>query len=134
MTIEETARIDVVARRPDGKLLLVVTDHLGWEEPERHKLSLRAKLDSYVGYIHSPLFSTKHPNVSPADVAIMVACQFPVDDTAAAALEELAQQLSRQGIELAFEHVEGAAPRPPVVAGPILTKLARRLHADGKPQ
>lgn len=103
MTVEETDRIDIVARRPDGTLLLVISDHLGWEEPEQHKQLLTAKIDSYCDYIRGEDFAANHPGLSPKQVVILVAGQFPLETEGLAFFAKAAKQVSGLGVGLDFD-------------------------------
>jgi hypothetical protein len=103
MTVEETDRIDIVARRPDGTLLLVISDHLGWEEPEQHKQLLTAKINSYCDYIRGEDFAADHPGLSPKQVVILVAGQFPLETEGLAFFAKAAKQVSGLGVGLDFD-------------------------------
>ncbi len=77
MMLEQTDRIDVIAKTPDGKLLFVITDAGLTPDPEERFRLLLAKLSTYVGYIMGDDFSREHPDKAPSDVAIQIMCARP---------------------------------------------------------
>lgn len=109
MTVEETDRIDIVGRRPDGTLLLIVSDHLDWEDPEQHKQLLTAKINSYCDYIRGEDFAAKHPGLSPKQVVILVAGQFALETEGLAFFAETAERVSGLGVGLDFECMGNSA-------------------------
>jgi hypothetical protein len=56
MTVEEPKVIDIpVFNKKDGRVYLVISDHLGWAkaEEEHHLLCLQAKINAYLYFIES---------------------------------------------------------------------------------
>lgn len=102
MTIEETDRIDITARRADGRLVLIISDHLGWEQPEHHKELLTAKIDSYCDYVRSEDFAAEYPGLSPSQVVILVAGPSPLETDGLDFFAETTKRLSGLGVELDF--------------------------------
>jgi len=54
MSVSETDKVDIVATRPGSRsVVLVVADHLQWNDLDRHLLALQAKLNTYISFIES---------------------------------------------------------------------------------
>jgi len=91
---------------------------LDWEDPERHKQLITAKIDSYCDYIRGEDFAIRHPGLSPRQVVILVAGRFPLEAEGLAFFAETARRLSSLGVGLDFDCVpsaedEGAKSVPP---------------------
>lgn len=54
MSVTDVDRIDIVATRPgNDAVVLVVTDHLPWDDLDEHLRTLQAKLNTYIAFIES---------------------------------------------------------------------------------
>ena len=54
MAIDEPERIDIIATKPgSSEVLLVISDHLDWKDPEGHSLALQAKINTYLAFVDS---------------------------------------------------------------------------------
>jgi hypothetical protein len=54
MAIDEPDRIDFIATRPgSSEVLLVISDHLDWDDPHGHALALQTKIDRYLAFLDS---------------------------------------------------------------------------------
>jgi len=62
MTVEQPDVVDFVARDAEAKtLLLVVSDHLAWDDIKQHLYSLQEKLNCYFAFIESGELAAKYP-------------------------------------------------------------------------
>lgn len=75
MSVTDVDRIDIVATRPGSNaVVLVVADHLPWDDLDEHLRVLQAKLNTYIAFIESgQLLQVEEPPI-PAnpDVRIRV--------------------------------------------------------------
>lgn len=54
MSISETNKIDALAVSQDGEaLMLLIADHLPWDDEHTHLVVLQDKLNAYMSYIQS---------------------------------------------------------------------------------
>ncbi len=119
MTIEETDRIDITARRSDGTLVLVISDHMGWEDAEHHRQLLDAKIDSYCEYIRSEDFAAKYPGLAPSQVVILVAGPSPLETDGLEYFAETAKRVAELGVGLDFDCIRSASNEAPNSARPV---------------
>lgn len=78
--LEESDRIDIVTKSPDGKLTLVITDAGLTPDPEQRLEKLLSKLRTYVGFVIGPDFKKEYPQDDIKDVQILVVCKIPPTD------------------------------------------------------
>ena len=78
MAVDDPRVIDIVSTvRATGEVVLVVADHLPWEDAE-HLEVLQAKLNAYLAYIESGQLADAYPAAAPGvPVRIEVACKYP---------------------------------------------------------
>ena len=100
MTISEPNKIDIVATRPDSRVVrLVVSDHLEWDDVQAHCRLLQNKLNTYLEFVEGgELARLTHPPV-PADPAVLieVALLHAPPPEAQAFLAEAGAMLHRHG-------------------------------------
>ena len=54
MSILETNKIDMVATRPDSRVVrLIITDHLDWDDVETHSRLLQEKVNAYLDFVET---------------------------------------------------------------------------------
>ena len=79
MSVSETDKVDIVATRPgSSSVVLVVADHLQWDDLDAHLLALQAKLNTYIAFIESgQIHRLEEPPVPPNPVlCIRVAMRY----------------------------------------------------------
>jgi hypothetical protein len=103
MSILETDKIDIVGTRPGTNVVrLVVADHLGWDDVERHSKLLQEKINTYIAFVESgQLGNLQEPTIPPSpDVVIALALTAVPSDEAKVFLAETERFL--RGIGLGF--------------------------------
>lgn len=75
--LEESDRIDIISRSPDGFVNLVITDAGITQDAERRLELLLIKLDTYARYVHGEQFVEDNPGVGREKARIRVMCQQP---------------------------------------------------------
>jgi hypothetical protein len=65
MSVVETNKVDIVATRPgSSSVVLVITDHLRWDDLDGHLLALQAKLNTYIAFIESgQIYRSEEPPI-----------------------------------------------------------------------
>jgi hypothetical protein len=79
MSVVETNQVDIVATRPgSSSVVLVVADHLPWNDVDEHLRSLQAKLNTYISFIESgQILRLEEPPIPPnPEVCIRVAMRY----------------------------------------------------------
>lgn len=76
--LEETDRIDMIAKGHEGQPVLVITDAGITTDPEERKACLIAKLHAYASALGSPEFQQQFPEYKQS--TIRVACANPPDE------------------------------------------------------
>src|ERR1700675_379268 len=84
MTVEELDKIDRLAfNRQNGDVLLIISDHLDWDESEgEHLLALQGKLNTYLEFVESGQLYAKHPRAIGQRIIFYVVGKFPLSDEA----------------------------------------------------
>lgn len=74
MAIDDTDKIDILFRDNEGRAVLVITDHLDWEEFEdrAHLVLLQAKINTYLEFIDSGQLAKERPDWKDLPVVIQV--------------------------------------------------------------
>jgi len=68
--------IDYVARDDaNNKLVLIIQEDRPWDDVRTMHRQLKAKIDTYFGYIMDPAFAREYPGTRPADVVITLFCR-----------------------------------------------------------
>ena len=137
MSVTETDKVDIVATRPgSSSVLLVVTDHLRWDDLEGHLAALRAKLDTYVAFVESgQLHRLEEPPLPPnPEVRIRVAMRHAPPPAARAFFEESRARLAGIGVGLdqtVDSSPDGALPRAPRLVNALGLGLGSALLTAG---
>lgn len=110
MTIDQTGVIDFVTRDPvSGKLGLVISDHLSWEEDEdEHLWLLQEKLNSYLafietGQIHKVYEGIPHPE--DCAITIEISGKYPLSAKAQRFFQHAGKTIADAGFKLEFNHL-----------------------------
>jgi len=65
MSIIETNKIDAMGLSKDGNgLMLMLADHLDWEDEAEHLTLLQEKINAYLGFIESNQYSDTYPDIA----------------------------------------------------------------------
>lgn len=73
--MSDSSVIDYVARdETHNKLVLIIQEDRPWDDVRTMHRQLRAKIDTYYGYIMDPVFGREYPGTKPDDVVITLVC------------------------------------------------------------
>jgi hypothetical protein len=78
--LEESDRIDMALKLPDGRVRLVITDAGVTTDAEQRANLLALKLGIYAKYVGDGEFRTNFPDKSPADCEIVVMSRLPATE------------------------------------------------------
>ena len=79
MSIVEGDKIDMVVTDKEKTFaILVIADHLDWQEHEgEHLVLLQDKINAYIYFIESGQFEQNRPDLAGLPVTIQIAAKFP---------------------------------------------------------
>jgi hypothetical protein len=82
MTVEELKKIDFAGvETRTGDMLLVISDHLPWDEQEgEHLMTLQDKLNAYLTVIESGEHHTELPKAVGRKIVIVAMGKFPLSE------------------------------------------------------
>ena len=99
MSVDETDKIDIVTRRKDGSVTLVITDHHEWGD-DAHLLRLQEKLNSYLRFIESGEYREHLQDDPVGPVRIEVVTKYEPDQSALDFLFQAGQIAAAAGIPI----------------------------------
>jgi hypothetical protein len=77
MSVIESNKVDSVINNAESEdVVLLISDHLGWEEPTEHLLKLQTKLNTYINFVDSGQLETDFQDCVGKSISIIVACQY----------------------------------------------------------
>ena len=63
MSILEKDKVDGLATNNNGKtLMILLSDHLDWQDEEKHLLSLQDKINAYIVFIENKQYKSIYPD------------------------------------------------------------------------
>jgi hypothetical protein len=111
MSVDQPEVIDIVSQDTDGTILLVVSDHLPWHEPEEHIAVLKKKLDTYFDFIKSGQLAARFPETQGNHVQVSVKLHYKPHPTADNFFCEAQTSFEAIGAALKFEIFSGTPYR-----------------------
>jgi hypothetical protein len=106
MTVEDIDKVDRLAfNRNNGDALLVISDHLDWDENEgEHLLVLQGKLNAYLEFVESGQLYIKHPRAIGKKIIFYVVGKFPLSEEASKFYRLARKAIQDYGYSLQFVH------------------------------
>jgi hypothetical protein len=106
MTVEDIDKVDRLAfNRKNGDVLLVISDHLDWDENEgEHLLALQGKLNTYLEFVESGQLYAKYPRAVGKKIIFYVVGKFPLSDEASKLYRLAGKAIQDYGYLLQFVH------------------------------
>jgi hypothetical protein len=105
MTIEQTNVVDFVAFSDSSKeVLLVIVDHLPWDENEgEHLLLLQNKLNTYLEFVEGGQLEAGFPKARGKEVIVKMTGTYPLSEQALKFFNLAKGRISELGFGLRFE-------------------------------
>ncbi|MEK4715663.1 MULTISPECIES: DUF6572 domain-containing protein [Sporosarcina] len=101
MSIIETDKIDATGISKDGNgLMLMLADHLDWDDELGHLALLQDKINAYLGFIESNQYSDIYPNIAFEYYVINVRFKYEATENCLKFFEGINTQLREYNIHL----------------------------------
>ncbi len=73
MSISEPSSVDLIGTKPDSNaVLLVISDHLSWDDAHEHTLLIQGKINSYLQFVESGQIHMVETPQIPADPEVTI--------------------------------------------------------------
>ena len=77
MTVEQHNVIDSIGTDKSGRICLIISDHLPWDEKDEHLLCLQEKLNTYLRFIESGEIYEHRPEARERPIVVTLALKYP---------------------------------------------------------
>lgn len=103
MSVTQTNIVDAIGiEAASGKLVMTISDHLGWDEEDDHIALLREKLNSYLRYVESGELAEAYPAATGKQVVVEVVAREEPTRSARVFLQNATEVMIGAGLELRF--------------------------------
>ena len=105
MSIDQTDKIDFLVKDQNhGRAVLIISDHLPWDEDEaQHLLLLQEKLNAYLAFIESGQILREKPTVKGLPVVIQILAKYPLSQRAIGFYRLAETEIANTGVTLDFQ-------------------------------
>lgn len=104
MSVIETDKIDGMGKsKKNEELILLITDHLDWENEQEHLLTLQNKINSYLGFIESKQYEETYPNDIFENCVIEIHFKNGMSENCLKFLDVVANQVEQFNIKIRAE-------------------------------
>lgn len=101
MSIIETQVVDGIATTDDGKeLIMLIADHLNWENEMEHLLLLQDKINAYIEFWEDKQYLTIYPDKSISEAVIEIHFLHGTTKNCMSFIETVNKQLSTADISI----------------------------------
>lgn len=100
MSVSESNMLDGVALSEEGALVLLITDHLDWENEYEHLYTLQNKMNAYVHYCESGQYQQFTQGKEPKYAVIEIHFLYEPTETALRFLNSVQEQIGGMGIRI----------------------------------
>ncbi|GAA0682119.1 hypothetical protein ISN75_19875 [Dyella marensis] len=113
MTIEDDRVVDSLGiSKLDRKVVLLISDHLDWEDEEGHVRLFERKISCYLDFIRSGQIFESLPGAVGFPVRIELVQQYKPSESALRILNAAKQQLGEMRYEFSFHPLPAGYRRP----------------------
>ena len=102
MSIEDLDTVDFMTIDKSGKVVLVISDHLEWDQ--NHLFMLREKVNLYLSFIKSGEMHDWYPETKGKKVRINVVCKYTLTKAALETFKKLSTMTKQAGFEISYEY------------------------------
>ena len=104
MSIAQTGKVDILFRDDTGHGVLVITDHLDWEEFDEgdHLLLLQEKINTYLAFIDSGQLAKTRPDWKGLSIIIQVDAMYEPNKKALEFYRAAGKAVAEAGVALAL--------------------------------
>jgi len=103
MALSDSEKIDFIGISPDGYCVLTVADDLDWDDTEAHVERLKAKLNTYVHFVHSGEMERAYPAGKGSELKILVALRSAPPPPGVEFFTEAKDKINTLGIEFSWQ-------------------------------
>ena len=105
--ITETNKIDGIAvDKKNNALMLLISDHLDWDDEYNHLITLQGKINTYISFIETEQYKENYPDISFNYFIIEIRFMFPVTEKCMQFLNAVSEQIKPLGIAIFVEQRE----------------------------
>jgi len=103
VTVEETDVIDFISLHPDGsRVVLTISDHLDWEDGEKHAAALQTKIYRYLDFVDHGELLERYPKAVDKQVVIEIRGSEPLTAYGERFLEHVRKVAAAEGCLVEF--------------------------------
>lgn len=99
MSIIDSDKVDGMGKR-NNELILLITDHLEWENEYEHLLILQNKINSYLGFIETKQYKETYPNTDFDNYVIEIHFLNDISKNCLKLLDVIANQVEEFNIKI----------------------------------
>ena len=101
MAVDNVRLIDAIANdKENACLVLLITDHLNWDNEFEHLKILQDKINAYVAFIESEQYDEIYPNADFKMAMIEIHFKYDITDNCQKFLQVAQDQLGQIGIKI----------------------------------
>jgi hypothetical protein len=109
MAIDQPNVVDFIGTSPDNKkVLLVISDHLGWAGDEQsdleHMYHLQQKVNAYLEFLESGEIYRNYPNAAGKSISIRISAKYPMNRRGAEFFEKLRSAVLKYGYDMEYDN------------------------------
>ncbi len=104
MSIEQTDKIDFLSiERKTSCVKLTISDHLDWNQENRHLFLLQEKINRYLSFIESGELVEVYPDAKGKNIVIYIAVKYYPSKNCLLFIEKIKPIIENAGFNLEFE-------------------------------
>jgi hypothetical protein len=100
MAVDESSTIDIIGTAADGRVSLIISDHLDWDDSLHHQQILQDKLNAYLRFFESGEMYTRIPGSRGQWPQIEIVFKFEPDENGRTFLSKAAKAIEGAGLTL----------------------------------
>ena len=101
VAVDNASQIDAIANdKENACLVLLITDHLNWDNEFEHLKILQDKINAYVAFIESKQYDEIYPNADFKMAMIEIHFKYDITDSCQKFLQVAQDQLGQIGIKI----------------------------------
>lgn len=100
MSVVDVNVVDGCALDKNGCLILMISDHLDWDDEYQHLITLQAKINAYIAFCESGQYLNIYPNEEIRYALIEIHCEYSPTKNAIAFLNQVQEQVGELGVKI----------------------------------
>ena len=104
MSVVESDKVDFISLNPEsGEVVLTISDHLDWDDPEQHLLILQDKINTYIAFIEGEEVHQAYPESIGRKIRIEIVSQYKYPKEGIDFLDKVRPILESIGISMSIK-------------------------------